>query len=55
MQKESSGQGADSVYKTNWLYFMKMDFIRGQFQTWPSSGNTKDMNREMKTLQWNHR
>lgn len=38
-QKERSGQGADTVYKPNWPYFMSLDFLREQFQARPSSGN----------------
>ncbi|KAG8297186.1 hypothetical protein J6590_040329 [Homalodisca vitripennis] len=38
-QKERSGQGADTVYKPNWPYFMSLDFLREQFQVRPSSGN----------------
>ncbi|XP_046662762.1 uncharacterized protein LOC124355643 [Homalodisca vitripennis] len=39
MQEERSGSSADSVHKSNWPYFLMLDFLRTQFKTRPTSGN----------------
>ncbi|XP_046685249.1 uncharacterized protein LOC124370988 [Homalodisca vitripennis] len=39
MQEERSGSSADSVHKSNWPYFLMLDFLRTQFKTSPTSGN----------------
>lgn len=41
MQDERSGSSADSIYKSNWPYFLLLDFLRSQFKTRPTSGNLK--------------
>lgn len=41
MQEERSGSSSDSVYKSNWPYFLLLHFMRSQFKTRPTSGNIK--------------
>ncbi|XP_046685246.1 uncharacterized protein LOC124370985 [Homalodisca vitripennis] len=50
MQEERSGSSADTIYKSNWPYFMLLDFLRSQFKTRPTSGNLKEKIKPNKCL-----